>query len=212
MDLLREFPEPAQARFGIARVEAIGLSPRQIAWYRETDQRLTTIDSVADLHKAINSSIRNPNIGTEATGAFLSDLEHRRDREKEATRGRHAERRSALRENGHRVLKQATYVSLARQDTLFGTEELPMTKQAILSMLRTEGFPFGPLAKLAGIEFHLSATDPEWLTVCGKSRASLDGRMQHLRNQAADLLEPLATTPPEQPSVTAQTEARVTLL
>ena len=211
-ELLSEFPEPAEASFGIARVEAIGLSPRQVAWYRDTEHGLTTIDTLADLDKALRSSIRNPNIGTEATSAFLSDLENRRAREKEAARGRLAERRSSLQENGHRILRQATYVWLARQDTLFGTENLPMTKQAITSMVQTERFPFAPLATLTGIEFHLSAADPEWQAISGRSRSSLDGLMQHLRNQALNLLDPLAATAPQQPDLAIQPEVNAILL
>ena len=88
-----------------------------------------------------------------------------------------------------------------------------MTEQAIVSMVRTEDFPFGPLAKLAGIEFHLSAADPEWQAISGRSRSSFDGRMQHLRNQAQNLLEPLAATTPQQPKRSStQIEATAKLL
>ena len=210
--LLRQFPDPTEQRFGIARVEAIGPPPRQVGWYHETEQGLTTTDTMGDLQKALHSSIRNPNIGTEATGAFLSYLENQQAREKKAVRGRQAERRSALLEDGHRILRRATYVSLARQDTLLETDNLPMTKQAIISMVRTERFPFGPLATLTGIEFHLSTADPEWLAIRGRNRSSLDGMMQNLRNQATKLLNPLAATTPQQPHLTTQTEANTILL
>ena len=211
-ELLRQFPDPAEARFGIARAEAIGLSPRQVGWYRETGRGLTTIDTMRDLQKALHSSIRNPNLGTEATSAFLSYLENQQAREKEAVRARQAERRSALLEDGHRILRQATYVSLARQDTLFETASIPMTKQAIISMVRTERFPFAPLATLTGIEIHLSAADSEWQAICGKSRSSLDGMMQNLRNQATKLLDPLAATTSQGPHLTTQTDAKAILL
>ena len=95
-ELLRQFPDPAEVRFGIARAEAICLSPRQVGWYRETGRGLTTIDTMGDLQKALHISIRNPNITAEATSAFLSKLENRRTRERDAARGRQAERRSAL--------------------------------------------------------------------------------------------------------------------
>ncbi len=210
--LLAEFPDPAEARFDIARVESLGRSPRQVGWYHDTEQGLTTIDTMADLNKAIHSSIRNPDIGTDATAAFVSYLDNQRTRDDDDKGSRQAERLSALRETGHRILKQATYVWLAREDTLFGTDSPPMTEQAITSMIQAEVFPFAPLATLVGIDFHLSTTDPEWQAISGGSRSSLDGRMQHLRNQAQQLLGPLAAATPEQPGHFTETKSRVMLL
>ena len=115
-------PHSAEARLGIARVKSLSRAARQVGWCHDTEQGLTTIDTMADLDKAISGSISNPDIGTDATAAFVSYLENQRTRENEAGRSRRAERVSALRENAHRILKQATYVSLARQDTLFGTD------------------------------------------------------------------------------------------
>ena len=87
-----------------------------------------------------------------------------------------------------------------------------MTEQAITSMIRQEAFPFAPLATLVGIDFHLATTDPDWQATAGRSRSSLDGRMQHLRKQAQQLLGPLAATTPEQPGHITETKSRVTLL
>ena len=101
---------------------------------------------------------------------------------------------------------------LARQDTLFGTDVPPITEQAVTSMVRMEGFPFAPLATLTGIEFHLSAADAEWQAICGKSRSSLEGMMQHLRNRAGILLNPLAAITPQQAHLTTQAEAKATVL
>ena len=117
-----------------------------------------------------------------------------------------------LLERGRSILRNATYVWLARRDTLFGTESLPMAEQAIASMIRTEGFPFRPLASLTGIDSQLSAEDPAWLAVCNSSSSSLDGRMQHLRNQATRLLDPLAANTLQQPSLTIQAKAAATVL
>ena len=87
-----------------------------------------------------------------------------------------------------------------------------MTEQAITSMIQAGVFPFAPLATLVGIDFHLSTTDPDWQATSGRSRSSLDGRMQHLRNQAQQLLDPLAAATPEKPGHITETESRVTLL
>ena len=86
-----------------------------------------------------------------------------------------------------------------------------MTEQAITSMVRVEAFPFAPLATLAGIEFHLSASDPEWQAISGRSRSSLDGTMQNLRNQATRLVDQLTAATP-QPRATTEPDTRVVLL
>lgn len=77
-----------------------------MGWCHDTEQGLTTIDTRADLDKAISGSISNPDIGTDATAAVVSYLENQRTRENEAGRSRRAERLSALRENAHRSLNK----------------------------------------------------------------------------------------------------------
>ena len=203
-DLLGRFPDPAGTSFGIARVEATDRSPRQVAWYRPTERGLTTIDTLADLQEALDGSIRDPDLAAEAAGDFLSSLENQRSRETEAQGARHAERRSAIRENGRRILRQATYVWLARQANLFGEDVPAMTGQAVVLMVQNQGFPFAPLSRVAGIDLHLSAADPEWQSIRGRSRPSLDGEMQHLRNQATRLIEPLAAATPQPAHLTPQ--------
>ncbi len=210
--LLGGFPDPAGDRLGVARVEAVGSAPRQVGWYRHTDHGLTTIGTMADLKKALDGSIRRSNLAAEASGDFLSYLERRQHQEKEAADARRKEHRSALQESGRRVLRQATYVWLARQATLFGGEVPSMTGQAILSMISDEGFPFRPLSGLSGVDFPLSADDPEWLSICGRSRPALDGVMRHLHGEAERLVSRLAAIEPYQsPSISAL-EPETTLL
>lgn len=211
-ELLGRFPEPADGGFGIARAEAVDVSPPQAGWYRATDRGLTAIDTMGDLEKALRSPTRHPGLGAEANGAFLSYLENRRDRKQQADRRRARERRSALRETGYRILREATYVWLARRENMFGGDGIPMTGQALTSMARTEGYPFAPLARLVGGNVVLSGNDPDWLDARGRTTPFLDGRMQHLRNQAAKLVGPLHAASPRPIHRTTEIKTKVTVL
>ncbi len=211
-ELLHRFPEPTGARFGIARVEDGGRSPGQVGWYRATDRGITTIDTMADLQKALDGSIRSPDLATEAASAFLSYLENRQDREAKAARARYAERRSAMLEEGRRILKLATYVWLAGQDNLFGGDVPQMTGQALISMVKAERYPFSALASLAGADLRLSADDPEWQSISGRSRPSLDAEMRHLRNRSDRLIGPLSAMQPGEVIRTLPIKPETTLL
>ena len=209
--LLAEFPDPAEARFGIARVESLETASRQVGWYHDSEPGPTTVDTMADLKKAIGNSVMNPEIGTDAESAFVSYLEDQLARQDKANSSRRAECISAWREEGRGILKKATYVWLARRDALFGTDNFPITGQAVTSMIQTEAFPFAPLANLLGIDFQLSAADPEWQAVASKSRPSLDGMLQQLRHQAEPLVDRLATATQYQPHLVAGTRVQITV-
>ena len=210
-DILDEFAQPGVPRFGITRVETVGLLPPRVAWYRDTEDGLTTIDTLESLRKALESNVQNPDIPTDATGTFLSTLEKEQAGDKQTDQRRREERASALREKGRRILARAAYIWLARRSTLFEEQQPPMTSNTAKSMIETEGYPFAPLATLVGVDIHLSITDPDWQKVAGKTRASQDGIMQTLRNQASQLLGPL-TTKPDQDGTTVGIESQAKLL
>ena len=70
---------------------------------------------------------------------------------------------------------------------------------AVTGMIQALGYPFAPLRSLVGVDFRLSATDPEWLEVKDRTPHSLDNRIHHLRHQADTLLHALADSPSRPP-------------
>ena len=193
-DLLAEFPAPEADRFGIARVETIGQTPPRAAWYRDDGDSLVTVESLESLRKAFDRSGGNPGLAADARGAFLSALEEGRSREGEAVHRRRGERASALVEKGRRILAEAAYVWLARRASLFEGGLPPMTPDTVQAMVQAEGFPFGPLAVLAGADVSLSPGDPYWQRVDGAAASSLEMTMRRIESQAGALLEPLAAS------------------
>ncbi len=213
VQLLNEFTQPSPKAFGIARVETVGRTPARVAWYRDRDEGLTTIESLADLRGSLGHQNQNPDLRSDAIGTFLSALENHQNREVEAVRQRQEERISALREKGRHILTRASYLWLAGQRYLLdGEPPPPMSSAVVTAMVSAHGYPFGPLAKLVGTDFHLSPTDPDWATVCNKPRTSLDGMMQTLRNQADSLVHALSDETSDTSERTPDPQVRAILL
>ena len=216
--LLEGFPAPEGDRFGIARVEAIGRTPPRAAWYRAAGDSLTAVESLESLRKAFDRQVRTPDILSEANGAFLSALESEKTREAEAAGNRQKERRSALRSKGRRILAKAAYIWLARRASLFEGGLPPMTSNTVRSMVQAEGYPFAPLAALAGAGVSLSPDDPDWRRAAGAAPSSLEMLMRRLESRAEALIEPLRAVRPigapasPFPASTVETATEVTVL
>ncbi|MDE0603883.1 MAG: helicase-related protein [bacterium] len=195
-DLLGQFPAEDPIQFGIARIEAAELSPRQVGWYHsQSDPAPTAINTLSDLERAIDHGSRShPTLHAEAEQAFQAVLRQQLHRQAQADQSRQAERRSARHETGALLLKQTTYAWLARHN-LYEADDLPMTDQSVTLMIQALGYPFGPLRQLIRVDFRLTSTDPEWRDVRNRNQASLDSRIHHLRRQAQTLIHTLAESP-----------------
>ncbi|MBM4430286.1 MAG: hypothetical protein FJ026_08080, partial [Chloroflexi bacterium] len=201
--LLEAVPEPASASDGrVLRCSTEG-SLSLCAYYTlDARGRPQRIKSLADLERlyAGESDVH----WTEETVAlaradFRREVETLRQRQGQVITARQRAERMALEEQARQTLLQAALVELAmgQQPDLFEEQALPVafTEEAVTGLKR-HGYPFASLLRVINVEgLRPSPTDRFYTAVQGKSRETLRGNFNAIRDKARRLVGVLASTP-----------------
>lgn len=197
--LLNQVPQVDKPTFGLARIRSLRPGPPRAAWYRESADGITEIQSFDTLQAALRPQTPGGHFLAEAKSAFLSEVEAMLTAEADAERRRAEEHQSALREQGRRVLARAIYVWLAKQAAATGTTPA-ITPTTLESMLGDAKYPFAPLAVKVGIGIDLSLESPDWQEIIAKNDRQLDGLWQALEREAKQVLQRIIDSEAEPPT------------
>jgi hypothetical protein len=186
--LLEQVPEPKVSVFGVARIRLLQPGPIRTAWYRQSGEGVSEIQSLSSLRESLRPTAIDDALLVDARAAFVSQVQNGLLDEEEATQRRLKERRSSLLERGRRLLARAACVWHAKKSTLFGGGMPPVGPSTVQSMIADVKYPFAGLAVKAGVDIDLSAESPEWQEVASKSDKQLEGIWQSLDREAKQVL------------------------
>jgi superfamily II DNA or RNA helicase len=202
--LLETVPEPAPEPAGrLLRCSTKG-PPPVCAYYtlnsRGQPQRIERLADLETLLLGQKPGVRTANWSEEviaaARGDFQQELARRLEKRARAVSARQRADRVELEEQARQTLLQAALVELAmgQQPQLLKDEAWPMAfAEEAITGLRRHGYPFAPLLKLVSVDgLSPSPTDPFYVEMQAKSRASLEGQFRWLQEKAKRLLRQLA--------------------
>lgn len=175
--------------------------PAVVAYYATTADGIEPVLSIKDFVQVLKESNRPSFDRTRkelAERTFLDYVEAIRAREAKIEEERRRAMDSALREQGRRLLLEATYIDLilsSRGETAPVSPNLETFCPEAVLALRRRGYPFAPLLRLLCVEgIEPSATDPLYTQLLVLPADQLRARLRTVDIQMRELLQKLVQT------------------
>ncbi len=198
--LLSESDSPDLSALGLRRLEHTPQGRPRVGWYRNTPTGLSLVESLAEMQEHLAAAVFDPIPKDQAETLFRRHIERQAERANLRLQQIKDEKRSALLKRGRHLLETASYLWSARNGSLFGDNPPAVGKATLGAMIRSEGYPFAGLYKLAGGETRLHPDGPQWEKITSLSNRQQQARWRTVRTQAEELLQILASRKPSKQS------------